>query len=137
MKNSKFEVKNTFIKDWKVVRYPYSNATLTLLNNNEFKYHETGHTSESYSEGIWNIKNDTLILNSLRPIKCLYIDDFSLNTKETYESMITTITNCLPEASSIIFTEFSNSQFVIKKDSLIYLNLNKDYKKQYGNYKIY
>ena len=136
-KNSKFEVKNTSIKDWKVVRYPYSNATLTLLNNNEFKYHETGHISESYSEGIWYRKNDTLLLNSLRPNKCLYIDDFSLNTKETYESMITTITNCLPESSSITFTEFSNSQFLIKKDSLIYLNLNKDYKNKYGNYKIY
>ena len=137
VENNKFETTESFIRDWKVVRYPYSNATLTLLNNNEFKYEETGHITELYSEGIWNKKGDTLMINSLRPNKCLYVDDFSLNNEDTFEAMVTTINNCLPEPNAKMFTEFSNEKFIIKKDSLIYLNLNKDYKQKYGNYKIY
>ena len=137
VENDNIEKTESFIRDWEVVRYPYSNATLTLLNNNEFKYEETGHITELYSEGIWNKKGDTLMINSLRPNKCLYVDDFSLNKEETFESMKTTINNCFPEPHAIMFTEFSNEKFIIKIDSLIYLNLNKDYKQKYGNYKIY
>ena len=137
VEENKFKKKTSFLRDWKVVRYPYSNAVLTLLENNEFKYSENGHTSELYSEGLWSMKNDTLMLNSLRPNECLYIDDFSLNEKETFESMKTTLKNCNPKPNSKFFTEFNNSKFIVKTDSLIYLNLNSDYKGQYGNYKIY
>ena len=84
VENNNSEKTESFIRDWKVVRYPYSNATLTLLKNNEFKYEETGHISELYSEGIWNKKGDTLVVNSFRPDKCLYVDDFSLNNEETF-----------------------------------------------------
>ncbi len=135
--DNKLKKDKEFIRDWKVVRYPYSNAVLSLFGNNEFKYYETRHTSELYSEGLWSIKNDTLILNSLRPNDCLYIDDFSLNEKETFESIKTTLKNCIPQPNSKFFTEFNNSKFIIKNDSLIYLNLNVEYKKEYGNYKIY
>jgi len=51
--------------------------------------------------------------------------------------MVTTIKNCDPKPSSKFFTEFNDSKFTIKSDSLIYLNLNIEYKKEYGNYKIY
>ncbi|TDX84511.1 hypothetical protein [Epilithonimonas xixisoli] len=135
--DNKLKKDKDFVRDWKVLRYPYSNAVLSLFGNNEFKYSETGHTSELYSEGLWSMKNDTLILNSLRPNECLYIDDFSLNEKETFESMKTTLKNCNPKPNSKFFTEFNNSKFIVKTDSLIYLNLNSDYKRQYGNYKIY
>lgn len=135
--DNKLKKDEELIRDWKVVRYPYSNATLTLLENNQFKYSESGHITQLYSEGLWSIKNDTLILNSLRPNDCLYIDDFSLNEKETFESMKTTLKNCNPKPNSKFFTEFSNSKFIVKPDSLIYLNLNVEYKKEYGNYKIY
>lgn len=135
--DNKLKKDKEFVRDWKVVRYPYSNATLTLLENNQFKYSESGHITQLYSEGLWSIKNDTLILNSLRPNDCLYIDDFSLNEKETFESLKTTLKNCNPKPDSKFFTEFSNSKFIVKPDSLIYLNLNIEYKEEYGNYKIY
>lgn len=135
--DNKLKKDNEFVRDWKVVRYPYSNATLTLLKNNEFKYSESGHITQIYSEGLWRKNKDTLILNSLRPNDCLYIDDFSLNEKEAFESMKTTMKNCNPKPNSKIFTEFNNSKFIIKSDSLIYLNLNIEYKKENGNYKIY
>ena len=73
-----FKRKENFIRDWKVIRYPYSNAILSIYANHEFKYSETGHLSESYSEGIWDLNNDTLTLNSLQPNECLIIDDFSI-----------------------------------------------------------
>ena len=34
-------------------------------------------------------------------------------------------------------SKFNNSKFIITKDSLKYLNLNPDYLKKYGNYKIF
>lgn len=89
--------------------------------------------TQLYSEGLWLIKNDTLILNSLRPNDCLYIDDFSFNEKETFESMKTTLKNGTPKPNSKFFTEFNNSKFMVKPDSLIYLNLNIEYKEEYGN----
>ena len=132
-----FEKKEDFIRDWKVIRYPYSNATLYLSANHTFKYEETGHLSEIYSEGIWKMNNDTLILNSLQPNECLYIDDFSLTKGETIDDMQTTLKNCEPKPNSKFFTEFNNSKFTVTKDSLIYLNLNPEYLKKYGNYKIF
>jgi len=134
---NKFKRKEYFIRDWKVNRYPYSNATLSIYANHEFKYSETGHLSENYSEGIWNINNDTLTLNSLQPNECLFIDDFSLNASDNVDEMKMTIKNCEPKPNSKVFTEFSNAKFLIKKDSLHYLNLNPEYQKQYGNYKIF
>jgi len=80
--DNKLHKDEAFVHDWKVVRYPYSNATLTLLKNNEFKYSESGHMTQMYSEGLWSKNENTLILNSLRPNECLHIDDFSLNTKK-------------------------------------------------------
>ena len=132
-----FEKSEDFIRDWKVIRYPYSNATLNLSANHTFKYQETGHLSEIYSEGIWKMNNDTLILNSLQPNECLYIDDFSLTKGKTLDDMQTTLKNCEPKPNSKFFTEFNNSKFIITKDSLKYLNLNPDYLKKYGNYKIF
>lgn len=132
-----FKRKENFIRDWKVIRYPYSNAILSIYANHEFKYSETGHLSESYSEGIWDLNNDTLTLNSLQPNECLIIDDFSLNISENYDKMRMTSKNCEPKPNSKIFTEFINAKFLIKKDSLNYLNLNPEYQKKYGNYKIF
>ena len=83
------------------------------------------------------MNNDTLILNSLQPNECLYIDDFSLTKGETLDDMQTTLKNCEPKPNSKFFTEFNNSKFIITKDSLKYLNLNPDYLKKYGNYKIF
>ena len=113
-----FKRKENFIRDWKVIRYPYSNAILSIYANHEFKYSETGHLSESYSEGIWDLNNDTLTLNSLQPNECLIIDDFSLNISENYDKMRMTSKNCEPKPNSKIFTEFINAKFLIKKDSL-------------------
>ncbi len=45
--------------------------------------------------------------------------------------------NCEPKPNSKIFTEFINAKFLIKKDSLNYLNLNPEYQKKYRNYKIF
>ena len=133
----KFQRKENFISDWKVIRYPYSNAILSIYTNHEFKYSETGHLSETYSEGIWNLNKDTLILNSLQPNECLIIDDFSLNDSNDFDKMRMTLKNCEPKLDSKFFTEFRNAKFIIKRDSLNYLNLNSGYQKKYGNYKVY
>lgn len=131
-KKDKLEV----IRDWKVIRYLYSNATLSLYENHEFTYYETGHLSKSYSQGIWRVSNDTLILNSFTK-ECLFIDDFSLSQADTIDELQTTIKDCEPNPNSSFFTEFKNSKFTFTKDSLNYLNLNPDYLKKYGNYKIF
>ncbi|MFT3918250.1 hypothetical protein [Cloacibacterium sp.] len=134
---------NDFITEWKVKRFPYSNGTLTLLKNHKFEYKESEHLSNSFSNGLWNNINDTLILNSEKPNECYYITDFSLNKKlkESKPGEInlpeTTLKNCKPKIENKYFVEFLNSKFIIKKDSLIFLNLNKEYEKKYGNFKIY
>ena len=135
--SQKFEKKENFIRDWKVIRYPYSNATLSFNANHTFEYRETGHLSEIYSKGIWKLIKDTLVLNSLQPNECLYLDDFSLTKGDTLDDMQTTLKNCIPKPNSKFFTEFSNSKFIVTKDSLNYLNLNPEYLRKYGNYKIY
>lgn len=134
---NKFEKSEDFIRDWSVIRYPYSKAILSLSENHEFKYHETGHLSEIYSEGIWKLDNDTLTLNSLQPNECLYLDDFSLTKGQTIDDIQTTFKNCNPKPDSKFFIEFNNSKFIVTKDSLIYLNLNREYLIKYGNYKIF
>ncbi|WP_300671196.1 hypothetical protein [Soonwooa sp.] len=134
---AQFVKSEDFIRDWSVVRYPYSDATLSLMSNHNFSYSENGHMSGSFSEGTWQKKGDTLILNSNQQKDCFYLDDFSLNTKTLNDELWTSIKDCQPKDGSDFFTEFKNSKFIVKKDSLIYLDLNPDYKKQYGNYKIY
>lgn len=137
VESNKLKKTESFVREWKVVRYPYSNAKLTILVDHKFSYHQTDHLSESYSEGIWSLKDDTLILNSLRPNDCLYIDDFSLINEESFDFFETTYKNCIPENEAKYFVEFNNSKFIILLDSLNYLHLDKDYKEKIGNYKIF
>lgn len=126
-----------FLRQWNVVRYPYSNASLTISSNHIFKYEETGHLQDYYSTGTWRLDKDTLILNSTVPAECLYIDDFSLNQQQTSDHLTTTVKNCEPDAGRKFYTDFNEAKFIVTTDSLKYLNLNPDYKKLYGNYRIY
>ncbi|MCC2591018.1 hypothetical protein [Chryseobacterium sp. MFBS3-17] len=126
-----------FTRSWKVERYPYSNAMLTISPDYRFTYYETGHTSESFSGGIWKQTDDTLILTSTRPAECLIVDDFALKDNISPDSLKTTIKDCVPAVSTSFFTDFRSYRFIIRGDSLIFLDLNPEYQRMYGNYKIY
>lgn len=126
-----------FIRSWKVERYPYSNATLIILAGQRFSYYETGHTSESFSGGSWKQTGDTLTLTSYRPAECLIVDDFALKDNISPDSLKTTLPDCVPALSTSFFTDFRSYRFIILGDSLIFLDLNPEYQRKYGNYKIY
>lgn len=109
---------------------------MTIKDDQTFEYFETGCLSQSFSNGIWEINNDTLTLNSSIPNECFYKDDFSLN-EENLEDLQTTLKDCEPKENTEFFTEFKNSTFIVTQDSLIYQDLETGYFREYGNYKIF
>ncbi|KPH14665.1 hypothetical protein [Chryseobacterium sp. ERMR1:04] len=111
---------------WKVERYTDNKGYLTILPNNKFSFYEKTADSESLSEGNWTLQNNLLILNSVMPKTCLYVSHFSLLCPEMMErikkKIVTTKDNCRPKIETKFFIEFFNEKFLMKKNSLIYLN---------------
>ncbi|MBW8358170.1 MAG: hypothetical protein K0M63_00025, partial [Weeksellaceae bacterium] len=140
-KNGEEELAKKTIGNWNVERDVYTKGSLVLNTNKTFQFSEEGHLSETHSNGTWNIKNDTLILNSLMPTECLYVNNFSPYCEDKYivtkEKIETTIENCEPKKIGKFYTKFSNEKFVIKKDTLIYVNENKNCANEQFPYKIF
>lgn len=111
---------------WKVERYTDNIGYLTILPNNKFTFYEKTSERESLSEGNWTIKNNLLILNSVIPKTCLYVRYFSCLCPEILARMkmipVTTKDNCKLKIQTKFFIEFMNEKFLIKENSLIYLN---------------
>lgn len=127
----KIAINNAALGVWNIDKAPYCKAVLTISSNNTFSYSESRCLSRTSSKGKWIIKGDTLIINTIIPSGCYSFEPFSLHTKnKKYE-------DCPDAELEDIITIFENERFLIKKDTLDYLDLKKIYKKQYGNYKIF
>ena len=128
-------------KNWKIQRDIYSKGNLIIKENKEFEFNEKSHLSETFSRGSWIIKRDTLFLKSQIPSECLYMYNFSLYCEKKYilieELIETTIENCTPNNHTILFTKFQNEKFILRNDSLIYVNSNKNCANKQTNYKLY
>ncbi|MCX8532472.1 hypothetical protein [Chryseobacterium luquanense] len=103
---------------------------LIFNTDKTFTYKSVGHIAESFSHGNWNIREDSLILNSIMPNECFYVFPFIEKCKSSHaltdELIYKTNLECESPASNKFFIEFKNSKFLIKKDSLIHFLANKN-----------
>ena len=126
---------------WNIERDAYTKGTLRINENQTFKFKETAHLSETFSEGIWKIKKDTLFLNSKPSTECLYLNNFSPFCEDEFivvkPYIETTIENCHPDNFTKYYTSFNQEKFIVKNDSLIYINENKNCENEQFGYRIY
>ncbi|GAB3723050.1 hypothetical protein [Flavobacterium koreense] len=118
-----------FVKTWfDTVRMIPMSERLEIKQNKTFKYVLGACTSGSWSEGNWNLKNDTIILNSFKPKECIYLSDYGALCS-TIEEMRkyppeSSIKNCKPNSEDS-YEMFVNEKFYIKNDTLVHVKQNK------------
>lgn len=93
-----------FVGTWIIDGIPYSKAKITFSKNHTFEYVEKNDFSNSNSNGKWEIREDTLILNSVFPNECLYVNNFLQSCNDEQAILVkpfieTTIINCRPKTS--------------------------------------
>jgi len=120
-----------FVRTWydTVQGMPYK-AKLIIKANKTFEYSDHGCQSGSKSDGIWKIKNDTIILKSIKPKGCLFQHHFgvyciAINDKSYFENN-KTIKGCEPSGRESDYEIFENEKFFIRNDTLIHANKVKD-----------
>ena len=119
-----------FIKTWESVRvaFPYK-AYLKINKDYTFNFNGGACLSRFYSKGKWKEKNDTIILNSIVPSKCLYTMEFGINcVKFNADNNLyreTTIKNCEPNNGEE-YVNFKNEKFYIKSDTLKFIAKQKN-----------
>lgn len=125
------EVLNSkFVKVWfdTIKRVPFF-SKLEIKQNRTFKYVGGACTASWSSEGCWIMKNDTIILNSVKPKECVYLSEYGTKCKTIDEirkngSEISS-KNCTPDYSYQDFEVFKNEKFYIQNDTLIHVKQNK------------
>jgi len=117
---------NEFLGEWYSVdrATPYD-AVLKIDSNNSFAYEGAACVSRFFSNGHWILNGDTLILNSVIPQRCYYLDKFGVGCKiakigEPFEPLATSIRGCVPSTDSV-FNIFENEKFVIKDSVLMHI----------------
>jgi Carbohydrate binding domain (family 32) len=124
--------KSKFERVWfdTVQMIPFS-AKLQINKNNTFEYKSHSCQVGSKSNGTWSIKNDTIVLNSIKPKGCHLQYPFGIvcafnkgNTQKNEENQ--TIKGCNPSESDVIYEIFQNEKFYIRNDTLIHLNKIKE-----------
>jgi len=120
-----------FIKIWHdtIQGYPYQ-SELKIKQNYTFEYFSGACSYRSISEGTWEVKDDTLILNSIPARDCFYLIEFGnlCKTKEEIEKKWARKKNIVDcEASPEIEYEiFNNEVFYLKSDTLVHKKQNKE-----------
>src|SRR5690606_23752260 len=118
------------VNNWNIKRDPYTSGQLVLNENKTFHFTERSHLSETFSNGVWKMKDDTIYLNSKMHNECLYMNSFKPYCEDKYivtrEKIETTIENCQPKNYTRFYTIFQNEKFKFRNDSLFYVNPNKN-----------
>ena len=116
-------VENKFTNIW------YSlNSNLIITENNKFEYIRFDCVSKSTSNGKWEIKNDTIILNSFESNGCYFYEKFEIeppkpNEKfENYENKKSK-KDCVPNQGFVIF---KNEKFYLKNSNLVFKSKSKN-----------
>lgn len=126
------EIENPkFVRTWHdtVQGMPFR-AKLSINANKTFEYLSGACQSSSESNGTWKIKNDTIILKSIKPKGCHFQNRFGVycipkNDKIFFEN-IKTIKDCEPSGSEPEYEIFENEKFIIQNDTLIHINQAKN-----------
>ncbi|MFL9832839.1 hypothetical protein [Chryseobacterium terrae] len=102
----------------------YTKESFNLNADKTFTYKSSGHISESFSFGKWEVVKDTLILNSVMPKECYYLLSFDGKCESSHiikdELIYKTIDECESPVPNNFFIEFKSSKFIITKDSLVH-----------------
>lgn len=119
-----------FVRTWydTVQGMPFR-AKLSIKENNSFEYSSRSCESGSKSSGIWKIEKDTIILNSIKPKRCLFQHPFGvicIPFNEPYSGDYKTIKDCEPSGSEATYEIFENEKFIFRNDTLIHTNKVKD-----------
>jgi hypothetical protein len=141
---------NKFLGEWySVERVVPFESILKIDSNFNFTYEGGACVSRFGSNGYWISNDDTLILNSVMPKNCYYIEKFGMNCKITMigelpEPRTTSKKDCVPTTDSV-FILFENEKFIINDSVLIYIqkpnrlcpDINDDFtrKNGYGEYR--
>ena len=115
-----------FVGTWIIDGIPYSKAKITFSKNHTFEYVEKNDFSNSNSNGKWEIRKDTLILNSVFPNECLYVNNFLQSCNDEQAIVVkpfieTTIINCRPKNIKKFFRKFDDTKFVKDSNSLVFI----------------
>lgn len=131
-KTSKIEEKNDskYVKIWfdTIRTYPYT-SELKINKNNTFEFSSGACSYRSISEGTWELKNDTIILNSSKPKECFYLCEYGTICKTVEEINIRrdrkkSIKDCDADLE-FEYELFSNEKFYLKNDTLVHVKQNK------------
>ncbi|NDP27810.1 MAG: hypothetical protein GZ087_10355 [Flavobacterium sp.] len=127
--NPKIEENPKFVKVWfdTVKSFPFT-AKLIIKKDSTFEYRGGACTSSFGAKGSWKMENDTIILNSIKPKKCMWKRDFGLFCL-TFEEMKAgnieednkTIKGCEPKGEDS-YENFENEKFYFRNDTLIHKN---------------
>ena len=124
-KNQEVKEINKFVNSWKATKKPIPfSGILKIKKNQTFEYFAGACTSTSFSNGKWEIRNDTIILNSFMPNKCCLIWEFEYNCDKILKkgepfSFRKTIKDCEPTLEED-YIEFDNVQFYLKDTILVH-----------------
>ena len=99
-------------------------SEIIIMKSGNFNYTNNSELL-SFSNGTWNVKRDTLYLNSVIPHECFFVSKFGpicRNPNILIEELIeTTIENCEPSHENKYFIKFLNEKFIIRNDTLIHI----------------
>ena len=117
------KVKHKIITPNKFARVWYSiDGYLKINSANTFEYVRYTCISQSKSKGKWQILNDTLILNSITPNGCYFIENFKIEPPKdtiTLIPMLKSKKDCQPNIGYVIL---KNEKFYLKDTLLMSKN---------------
>ena len=124
------ENKNSeFVKIWfdTIKEVPFTEK-LEIKQNRTFKLIGGACTARWWSEGSWNLKNDTIILNSFKPKRCVYLTEYAAMCRTIEEirknGRDVSIKDCTPDSDDD-YKMFINEKFYLRNDTLIHVKQNK------------
>lgn len=104
-------------------------SKLEIKQNNTYKYVGGACTASWSSEGVWIIKNDTIILNSKKPKECVYLSEYGTMCRTRIEIQKNgpeiSSKDCDTAYSYPEFEVFKNEKFYLKNDTLVHVKQNK------------
>lgn len=118
-----------FAKTWfDTIRGIPFTEKLEVKQNRTFKLIGGACTARWWSEGSWDLKNDTIILNSFKPKECTYLEEYAAMCRTIQEirknGREVSIKDCTPDSDDD-YQMLINEKFYIRNDTLVHVKQDK------------